>query len=988
MVLVRAEWGESFDYTLVLDTEGICNPLLMGDPQYNAHNNKLATFSVLAPHACILLCNNPEPKLLEVLPMVMTAYNGSYDALKRCGYTTRQCFVVYTRIKSAGAQEALGGNQQDFEEKMHKAWDQVKGAGQVSAFNVRAEDFRYLGFINEPEVYGRQVADLRRHIHESFFSKDDSTATKYTTDLVAWTQLVISISQSIDEAKFDLNFNSIITLQNAKELQVKLSELRRETAEAWKNQSELAEKEIKINLTDRGQRFQTIDDILIKVKPVEDRCTAKVKVLLDEDKYIEFKTQEEYNWKRFLERTKDERCKSLKTFVRNLEHGADVEQKLIKQLCDTLKAEIEKKGLRDPSKVANRRRVFDEIFEAELLKHSMIDSENKLAVTPLVTDQWAKDPSKLPGHEDYFDTRLDADQILREFQDQRLRTKEDLDSRKAADLASRFAAGVTQFIGLSDIPKLEGVYDIVDGCISRIQVAKSEVVTKYDISIVSDALLFVSSWANPKFNAVGRKEKGDFAIKLRNALICILKAKQEAWENKHCLSGKLKTQGREKLLKIFEDMCAGVEGQLLVRNQVVLAIKHAMPEYCKQEAIAVMYTTALSRKWFREPDQVHFLVCLDLIEKLKANPVLAIKCLSSRHASNHYDEVLKKLIFAGYESLKSSLFTRKKEEIILCLKAIKTNILASAGQTKLDLSKYKANHLQTTLPQNLIMALPSDLGILDEAVEVGDWVDLTEDILRQVRAFEAADFQLPDPTFEEMKEKLIKDYGEANGEKVKLRCSAACPECGMTCMYAMEHEGQHDCFHQPSGLSGSSTYETNVLYKYDCVECVRDGHLYVEEVGGQVVKLKIKDEWCNRNKDWKKPALTWPLDLEPVIQLRRFIFKNHQDAIIRYYQHRTLQLCDDFDFNMSLGEIEGLLRHEVRDKDETLGVRRVFPSLRTAPLSLFSIIYCLYLSLAPFPVIRCGSSCMPRRTPHFLLHLQNCLTLFPPPFGLSLLPQA
>ena len=47
--------GDAADYIILLDTEGICNPIFQHETWYKWHNNRLATFAVLAADVCILL---------------------------------------------------------------------------------------------------------------------------------------------------------------------------------------------------------------------------------------------------------------------------------------------------------------------------------------------------------------------------------------------------------------------------------------------------------------------------------------------------------------------------------------------------------------------------------------------------------------------------------------------------------------------------------------------------------------------------------------------------------------------------------------------------------------------------------------------------------------------------------------------------------------------------------------------------------------------
>lgn len=113
--------GNSADYILVLDTEGICNPVFQYEPWYRWHNNRLATFAVLAADVCILLSNNEDHTVVQqVLPFVMLVFSKACATLQRAGFGERHLKFVYNRVQIEKAEEELSGNRHQFVTRLHE----------------------------------------------------------------------------------------------------------------------------------------------------------------------------------------------------------------------------------------------------------------------------------------------------------------------------------------------------------------------------------------------------------------------------------------------------------------------------------------------------------------------------------------------------------------------------------------------------------------------------------------------------------------------------------------------------------------------------------------------------------------------------------------------------------------------------------------------------------------------------------------------------
>ena len=80
LVPSQGEWQAKSDYILVIDTEGLCNPVFTEEKWYDRHNNWLATLAILSPDVCCLLSNNEDDTIVRtVLPFAMLCHHNAKE---------------------------------------------------------------------------------------------------------------------------------------------------------------------------------------------------------------------------------------------------------------------------------------------------------------------------------------------------------------------------------------------------------------------------------------------------------------------------------------------------------------------------------------------------------------------------------------------------------------------------------------------------------------------------------------------------------------------------------------------------------------------------------------------------------------------------------------------------------------------------------------------------------------------------------------------
>lgn len=168
LALVRSEgWNAHFDYVMIMDTEGLCNPNFQQEGWYDYHNNWLATVATLAANTCLLMSNNEDDTLVrKVLPFAMLSHFNAADTLEKFGFGQRHLFFIYNRTNPEDAERALFQNrftlQKMVEEKREELKIHSEPTNGFNPFCLDKKQFYYLGpDLNHPKSYGRNVLKIR-----------------------------------------------------------------------------------------------------------------------------------------------------------------------------------------------------------------------------------------------------------------------------------------------------------------------------------------------------------------------------------------------------------------------------------------------------------------------------------------------------------------------------------------------------------------------------------------------------------------------------------------------------------------------------------------------------------------------------------------------------------------------------------------------------------------------------------------------------------
>ena len=120
-------------------------------------------------------------------------------------------------------------------------------------------------------------------------------------------------------------------------------------------------------------------------------------------------------------------------------------------------------------------------------------------------------------------------------------------------------------------------------------------------------------------------------------------------------------------------------------------------------------------------------------------------------------------------------------------------------------------------------------------------------------------------------------------EGLRLLCGERCPTCKAMCINEQGHKSKHDCYHQPSGLTGWHEEHTEELVGDDCaknVECDRTFSYSTDSTNAERQWHRFRD-FATVFPEWVKPQR--PLD-GCNGDFRKMFFGTYQKQLANHYK--------------------------------------------------------------------------------------------------------
>ena len=268
--LVPSNYSKSYDYVLIMDTEGIRAPEFAGRKHAESRDNKMATMSILPSDATIMMTvGDDDSAVKDILPIVMRAYESSSIA-EESGITVKPHMTILYKVNNATRDGFISTLSERLAliESLRQAEDIIREVGvigdamedavfnsvmsihklasksevrqgsvasfiQLSTGSDESDDkgnIKTIGQLktspNPPDdrpepSYGNRVHEIRRFIHEQ-------SKQRAPRKLSEWWQLVNDIAGAMSTMDFNFSFKNAIQLRCYNQFKTKEKKLKKD----------------------------------------------------------------------------------------------------------------------------------------------------------------------------------------------------------------------------------------------------------------------------------------------------------------------------------------------------------------------------------------------------------------------------------------------------------------------------------------------------------------------------------------------------------------------------------------------------------------------------------------------------------------------------------------------------------------------------------------------------------------------------------------
>ena len=901
MALVPSAWNSSFTHTLVLDSEGICNPLFAREPWYDWHNNRLATFVCLVSNACILMNNNEDDiKMREILPISVRAYQGSRDGLSKCGFKPSHLFVVYNRIEEDEARKALEHNTSMFMKCLNEEVRSLKGALREhesessdpddTPVSVSDSDFLFLGHLHKRDIYGKQVAQIRQHIHsvmqDSGFEPLDLISESAQSR--SWWSLVEQVTNCLNSHDWVFSFSNIAVFKNEQQRRNFLTEQQRSFSESLSACGDAAIHRIQ-SLPKKGVPDECIHSIVAEMKANGSAATKgvceEVRKFLESDAHKHVKNMELEKWDAFVSQTE----KHFETMVSNVfrvkVHSESKERELKQKFRSELKSNVRSRG------DSTFEKLFSQFISEADQQDPPINVVNKVVdiVRGMQGEIVAKvDPVELRQR---IQIRVDACSSGEEAYDLGLKEISEWEKRRQSAFLNAKKSGALSAM-------INGVRDVITGAKASQEAAKQTSVMNDLRKIVADSqALFQRANCSKKFEVehiysaisvfrrwdckIDNSELQQLSLQVIVGITGILCKHQSQWDSKNRLPAKLKAE-KDIYHTMFRDLCNNISKQERYLKIMISSLKTHFHDFCANMSFQTLAAKVWQSDWFLSPVTLHKLISLDIIYTLdQQGPEEALRFVmrSKTHCEGVIDQILRVMDVDPTQKINDGCF-----RLVDLLTVFKTELETCLRDSQ---GAGSSGHFVRLLDQHVsVMKKHSGLspGWLDfieeeseDPLDVAEWLDLCGQLIVAADGFKKCAFTRP-PTvsYHNVMVKVQELYGRNS-----CACSEVCPFCGMTCNLDFGHSGEHSSFHQPLGLYGTFYHGVDTLSEMCCQEIIRKKRDFIYNG-----KTYDHSRWKESFPGWSVPSQDYPEGEKSNQELRIYMFNNFQGKLSELHRKK------------------------------------------------------------------------------------------------------
>jgi len=863
MMLIQSRgWGSLADFVLLLDSEGICNPLYQDQAWYDWHNNWLATMSMLSADSCLLLSNNEDQTMVQaVLPMALMSYTQAATTLREAGFASRRLHFVYNRIDPAKAESKLQENRDGLKHALHKAITQLDSREAKMVFkNVEDNHFHYLGpNLNDAEGYGKQVVALRAAVAQGTTGAEGSSAEGSSTGLTlgAWWSLMESLLAAFETQDFALSFASVVKMQAAMERRRVMAEQEQLLSRAWHEAFVAVEKKLK-------ERDELAKAASVPIPPLEEmqlenelkahagldtarqEATAAVEKLLGDSRHQNEANDERLAWSAFAAGLESRHLQLLRIAFTTHTGAAQAEREMDDHFTARLSHLTVDKSLKGNKEAQDR--VFFFVFNAFLADARTANP--RVVVHQLVQQNWPPD------------LQANAHQ----------KSLWDIAGRQLDKWAKRLENKLSKLLGGGDQQKLNQAK--IEADVAAFMANKAQThVGPFNVSLVQEAAAMVRGFLQlplmdqAKVNAV--------ADEVRAQLTAVLQEQQDKWEQEHNLYERFRRK-EEDFRKKFDALCSGLEGQELMMELLVIEYLAAAKAYAHSQLLKAFGDAVKNQRWLRDAQALIAEANCDLIEHLERGGLQSV--LGALQDRKHVEQVQQQLL-DKVAPVVADKHEEAKAEVLGSFDALLSQVI----QQKVGKVDITGPRLAEMAKDNLLpgfslaaTAYTTMKGHHDSLIDVCKFVSTLRS--RVEKGWPAKPWHSA-PKWSEVREHLVRVQGT---NQLNTGCDATCPLCKMFCHFCKGHTEKHDCYHQPRGLLGrywiSGKLQDQLVA--DTCSAAGDAEFWHND------KYVPFPQFGATFPHWNQPQLAYPPEVQANASLRNYLFATYQQDLAIHYDHK------------------------------------------------------------------------------------------------------
>ncbi|KAK2703087.1 hypothetical protein QYM36_018370 [Artemia franciscana] len=872
MTLVKTVERQEYDYVMIFDTEGLRSPKDKGFPGSVKRDNKIATLSILPSNATILVINGEDDNTLkDILPVVTLAYKGSRLAGEREGILSCKIFAAYSQVKTDGKnlnklQNIFTQLSTTLVESFAKtnSFKDLEGHTTLkfSKMLTSMQDIQVFGCNSKgnppfdvPNVdFSQQLVEFREHIHKQVVSQSGWNAREFSS-LENYLHLVWDC---LKNSNFDLSFETVIERHAYTELENKYQNLRNTYYDEYEHQfnllkdkykedSSLAEKK-PLNLQ---EIHVIVEGLELKMKPQSDKFEEETNLMFEGKQNQKWKIEFSKKVRNTISLTTSQWRHKLDVVLRNqLMFGVKVKE-YQKEMRDNISKEFRAQSMKTKTEAEIINlfcSIFNGIVEKAKKENSPLNVKDEVltayrsnsTIVSLGIDLLCENDKTSSWEKIWDGTRNKATSLIDATVDwfKHGRTNENPIEKMVVPIVIRVANGKKYY------------------CDAVVH------------TVIQDIETFIGR-RDEKINKAERKRIHRVAYDL---LVDIFTDIQEKWEQKNSIYVRFRSM-KMPMQHYCLNVVKGLKDLDLMASSLEEVFSKHLAKAFESEVNEIVITNLRKKRWPRSPKYVHNHMDLYLIEEvepkgineilklIKQNSVELKKLTTSRLVSWEVDFVLGHFTWENFK-VPSSISLRNAYHSVSEDDETKSFHFCNLFKS---FRNFKSTYFAHELEREMDALFWTGLEQMSKEFELRH-IDFIVNKLNAT-ATSVNKNSIVNSVLVQLKDSPLFDAGFCTS------CEKNCPLCKSFCFLELFHDGRHDTFHQPMGLTGWRFRGIDMLTDYECNNSPVDQHYFYHGTE-------------KRFADFSKDFSTWhqPDRTLLVSEYRQYLIRKYNKEIAIYYK--------------------------------------------------------------------------------------------------------